>query len=252
MTFSVVCVFLSTWQFDRRQEALDAIKQVSENFDSSVVSISDLARTDSFDEKHEWRRVTMTGRYLNEAEVLVRNRPLNGQAGFLQIVPFRLESGEIVAIERGWLAVTSEYAAPENRPLPSSELQTVVGHLRPAEPTLNREAPNGQIATINIAALIDETNITGPIFQKLYVRMQSESQAVTQNPISLARPQLTEGNHLSYALQWILFALMAAGALVWAIRKEREAIIVGHKSARSRKVWGQADADAEDELLSKN
>lgn len=227
------------------------MSQVAENYDSPVVSLTDLASIDRFDEKHEWRRVTITGHYLVDAEVLVRNRPLNGQAGFLQVVPFQLESGEIVAIERGWLAVTSDYAAPENRPLPSAELQTVVGHLRPAEPTLNREAPSGQIATINIAALVDETKIAGPVFQKFYLRMQTESQAMVQNPISLGRPQLTEGNHLSYALQWILFALMAAGALIWAIRKEREAL-AGNKVDRGRRVLGQADADAEDELLSKN
>jgi cytochrome oxidase assembly protein ShyY1 len=54
----------------------------------------------------------MSGTYLTDKSVLVRNRPLNGQAGFLQLVPFKLDSGEIVAVERGWLAVTSEYEAP--------------------------------------------------------------------------------------------------------------------------------------------
>lgn len=250
VAFSVACVFLSTWQFDRRQQALDAMNQVAENYDSPVVALADLANIDTFDQKHEWRRVQITGRYLIDDEVLVRNRPLNGQAGFLQVVPFQLESGEVVAIERGWLAVTSNYEAPQNRPMPSAELQTVVGHLRPAEPTLNREAPSGQIATINIAALVAEVELQAPIFEKLYVRMQSESQAMTTNPASLSRPQLTEGNHLSYALQWILFALMALGALVWAIRKEREAMNET-KATRDRLVLGQADADAEDEILSK-
>ena len=37
----------------------------------------------------------------------------------------------------------------------------------------------------------------------------------------MPKPSLDEGNHLSYALQWVLFGLMAFGAFIWAIRNER-------------------------------
>ena len=62
---------------------------------------------------------------------------------------------------------------------------------------------------------------------------------------ALPKPQLDEGNHLSYALQWILFAIMAAAALVWAIRKELQA-----RAGIVRVVKKDRDADYEDELLS--
>jgi hypothetical protein len=63
---------------------------------------------------------------------------------------------------------------------------------------------------------------------------------------------LDEGNHLSYAVQWILFALMGFYALFWAIRQEREYRRLERdptyvpKSLRNRKV---TDGDIEDRLL---
>ena len=82
----------------------------------------------------------------------------------------------------------------------------------------------------------------------MYLRMQSESVAVATNPVQLNRPVLGEGNHLSYALQWILFALMAGGALIWGIKKEREALSSTVRVSRRKNV-GQVDAETEDQLL---
>jgi cytochrome oxidase assembly protein ShyY1 len=248
VVFSIACVYLSSWQFDRRQEALDAMDQLAMNYDSPIVDFSSVATLDSFDAKNEWLQVKVTGTYMTDSSVLVRNRPLNGQAGFLQLVPFRLDSGEIVAVERGWLPVTSQYDAPANPPLPSTARQEIIGHVRPSEPTLDRSAPSGQIATINIQALREEVDLGENTYMKMYLRMQSESVPVASNPEQLKRPVLGEGNHLSYALQWILFALMAGGALIWGIKKEREALTDKVRVSR-RKNLGQVDAETEDQLL---
>ena len=248
VVFSIACVYLSSWQFDRRQEALDAMDQLAMNYDSPIVDFTSVATLDSFDAKNEWLQVKVTGTYMTDSSVLVRNRPLNGQAGFLQLVPFRLDSGEIVAVERGWLPVTSQYDAPANPPLPSTARQEIIGHVRPSEPTLDRSAPSGQIATINIQALREEVDLGENTYMKMYLRMQSESVPVASNPEQLKRPVLGEGNHLSYALQWILFALMAGGALIWGIKKEREALTDKVRVSR-RKNLGQVDAETEDQLL---
>jgi cytochrome oxidase assembly protein ShyY1 len=55
-----------------------------------------------------------------------------------------------------------------------------------------------------------------------YLRMVTESPAEDSNPQPLTRPVLDEGNHLSYAVQWIIFAVMGFFALFWAIRQEQE------------------------------
>ncbi len=150
VVFSVACVYLSNWQFSRREEALVAMQQLAQNYDSDTVQLTDVASLGAFNKSNEWRRVEVSGRYLVDKAVLVRNRPLNGQPGFLQVIPFELADGNVVAVERGWLAAGDQYQAPTNSPLPSSEFQTLIGRVRATEPTLDREAPDGQLATINI------------------------------------------------------------------------------------------------------
>ncbi len=248
VVFSIACALLSNWQFSRRAEALAEMAQVAKNYDAVPVAIDLVSGFDSFDAKNQWRPVSLTGHYLVGNAVLVRNRPLDGQPGFLQVVPFQLKDGRLIAVERGWIASDSNYQPPKIIPMPSGESQTVIARVRPAEPTLDRGAPKGQLGTINIEALIRSQGIKDAIFSKTYARMASEELSQSSVPKALAKPELDEGNHLSYALQWIMFALMAVVALIWGIKKEREARGLSKARVTRRKVIGQVDAEVEDSL----
>ena len=241
--FSVACALLSNWQFSRRQEALAAMQQLAENYDAKPVALEELEDPDSLDQSNQWRPVTVTGHYLSANAVVVLNRPLNGVAGFLEIVPFQLESGNLVMIERGWVAANDRFEPPSVLPLPSGETQSVTGRIRISEPAMPTAQTKGRISSINAAELSQDQGIKDRLFSKLYLRMSSESISSATGK-QLPKPQLGEGNHLSYALQWILFAIMAAVALVWAIRKERQA-----RSGIAPAVKKDRDAEYEDELL---
>lgn len=247
--FSVACAFLANWQFNRRAEAVARIQQVADNYDQSPVALDALAKLNQFEAANEWRPVLLEGSFLPEQAVLVRNRPYNGFPGFLQLIPFRLSSGEIVAIETGWLPTGSKQDSPDLIPLPDSKPRTLVARIRAAEPSLNRDAPEKQIATLNIESLIEKSQLTGSIYKKIYLRA-GQSYTNGDLPKLLGKPSLTEGNHLSYALQWILFALMAFAALYWAIRKELEArALEKNPRAGVNKKRKKTDADIEDEIL---
>jgi cytochrome oxidase assembly protein ShyY1 len=61
----------------------------------------------------------------------------------------------------------------------------------------------------------------------------------------MPKPSLSEGNHLSYALQWLLFGIMAFGAFFWAYRNDRQQRLVAKGLAtRKPKRATQADEDA--------
>lgn len=246
--FAVACVFLSQWQFSRRAEAVARIELVQNNFDQSAVELDSLITSDDLPAELEWRPVTLTGNFLPENAVLVRNRPYNGQPGFLQLIPFVTSSGKTIAIETGWLPTGSKQDSPDLMPLPSEQTTTIVARLRPIEPTLNRDAPAGQLATINVETLITKENLQGKVYKNFYARASS-SFSTTDFPKVLPKPDLNEGNHLSYALQWILFALMAFGALWWAINQEQQAKRIAADPSyvpKSRKKLGDADKAAED------
>jgi cytochrome oxidase assembly protein ShyY1 len=249
--FSIACFFLSQWQFNRRSEALAKIQTVSNNYDLAPIPVEQVASLDSFDSSNEWRPVKLSGKFLAEHAVLVRNRPYNGSPGFLQVVPFQLASGEVIAIETGWIPTGSDNQAPKKIPLPLENQQSIVARVRPVEPTLNRDAPDKQIATINVEALIEKENLTGQVYKSVYARL-ANSYNNAEFPKVLPKPELSEGNHLSYALQWILFALMAFSALFWAIRQENQARrmrVDPNYQPKVRKKVGDADKAAEDAVL---
>jgi cytochrome oxidase assembly protein ShyY1 len=89
-----------------------------------------------------------------------------------------------------------------------------------------------------------------------YGMLASEEPSAASGELA-SKPQLTEGNHLSYALQWIAFALLGFVALAWAVRNERR--IASQASAQrgknqspsspQRSARKDRDAEIEDALL---
>ena len=95
----------------------------------------------------------LQGSYDVDGQRIVRNRPLNGQPGYEVVVPFRLVSGETVVIDRGWLPIgNNNPGRPDSVPAPPQGTMTVVVRLKPAEPALQRGAPDGQLASIDLPA----------------------------------------------------------------------------------------------------
>jgi cytochrome oxidase assembly protein ShyY1 len=89
------------------------------------------------------------------------------------------------------------------------------------------------------------------VADQLYLRMSAESTKVTSYPAQMAKPKLDEGNHLSYAIQWIVFGLMAFAALIWAIQQERLALRAATDPnfvRKARKKIGDEDKAYEDAL----
>lgn len=248
--FATACAGLANWQFDRRDQAVSKIQRMVANYDKAAISfdsISELALAEVT--LFEWTPVELSGNYLTDQELLVRNRPIAGQPGFIQLVPFQLKSGEVVIVERGWIPANSELA-PATKKTPANKSKVLVARVRLSELTPNRNSPDGFATSIHLESL--EVTLGVTLEQQFYLRLISESPGETSSPQPLSKPALDEGNHLSYAVQWILFALMGFFALFWAIRQEQEYRRIEKdskyvpRSLRNRK---RTDGDIEDELL---
>jgi cytochrome oxidase assembly protein ShyY1 len=133
---------------------------------------------------------------------------------------------------------------------PSDQSKVLVARVRLSELTPNRDSPDGFATSIHLESL--ETTLGTTLEQQFYLRLISELPGEASSPQPLNKPTLDEGNHLSYAVQWILFALMGFFALFWAIRQEQEYRRIEKdptyvpRSQRNRK---RTDGDIEDELL---
>ncbi|HWH97513.1 MAG TPA: SURF1 family cytochrome oxidase biogenesis protein [Pseudolysinimonas sp.] len=244
IVFAVICGLLSWWQWSRRADAVDEIVKIEANYDAPPAALDDLLPDlDSAVDDVEWRPVMVTGRYLTDEQLLVRNRPRNSAAGFEVLVPLRLADGTVFVVDRGWVPSGTTPEAPDSVPKAPSGEVTVVVRLKPGEPTIpGRGAPEGQLATVRlpeVAALLEAPTYTG-----MYGLLVSEDPAPAESPLAALKPVEDEGPHLSYALQWIMFGILAFIGLVWAVRRERK--IAAGETPRARR---ERDAEVEDALL---
>lgn len=249
VVFSIACWFLSQWQFSRQQEVVTANQIINKNFDVSPVPISQLLQiSEGWDSNLEFRPVKLNGRYLADSSLLVRNRPYDGQPGFLQLVAFELTSSEVIWIERGWLPTGLNQDTPDAIPQVDQSEREVIIRLRPSEEQDLRAAPEGQLPNIDIpraSATLPATKI----YLQAYGRLVSEQPEMGRG-VDLGKPQLSEGNHLSYAFQWIIFGLMAFGAVFWNISQDRRRIR-GQMPRKLASLNRDKDAEIEDQILEK-
>ena len=251
--FSIITSMLSWWQFSRREERVVRIEQVLANYDKTPVEMTDLVwNLDSNGQTSaEWTPVRVSGTYLPEEAVIVRNRPLSGQAGFLQLVPFLMDSGQILMVERGWLQAGSDVTVPAANPLPEAVSHKLVVRLRAPEPDLGRAAVEGQLASIHPGDLSDKLSKYGELLTDRYGRIVTEDPSYQLAPMPMPMPSLNEGNHLSYALQWILFGLMAFGALIWAYRNDKR-LRLEEQGLIAPKVRRKTQSDLDNEFEDQN
>lgn len=244
--FAVVCGLLSQWQFDRNEQTTTQIALVERNYDATPVPLDQLvAADDELPADAEWHPVSLQGQYLADQQVLVRNRPHGGTSAFEVLVPFHDQSGRVLLVDRGWVA-PAEDSSPGVVPAPPAGDVSIVVRLRPGEqlPASGRSAPASQVPTINLPTIAEKVNpelITGA-----YGLLVSESPAPAEHLGGFASPTEDPGPHLSYAIQWILFAIMGFAFIGYVIRTE---IVKAKEDAgeRPKRVKRRRDHDADDE-----
>jgi cytochrome oxidase assembly protein ShyY1 len=150
-------------------------------------------------------------------------------------------------VSRGWLPTGSKQDFPDINPVPEGKLTSIVGRIVATEPELDRSAPEGQIASINPKLATRILNIDNAVTNG-YLRLASESPEMSAKLQSMPAPSINEGNNLSYAAQWIIFAIMAIWALVWRVRRDT-LLAKGALPAKKRRSRSDLDKDAEDEIM---
>lgn len=222
IVFSIACWFLGQWQMDRRMEALEEINKVVENYDIEPVAFQEHPDlfTD-FQDQDKWTPVKMQGRYLPEDTLIARNRPLAGRPGYEVLVPFELDNGQRIVVDRGWLPIGDTPGWPDEIPAPPADKVSIIVRAVGGEPTLeDRSAPEGQVASIDLVEI--QQTLGYPIATAGYGVMAAEAPEPVNQPSPLAEPTIDEGPHLSYSMQWFTFGLMSF--LVWGYMARQRAI----------------------------
>lgn len=265
LIFSIACVLLGNWQFDRRAEARAEIERLVSNFDSVAVPLAEeVPDLDAFDEDaQKWRTVVVSGEYL-DGVYLARNRPGPSSEGVGSdlIQALRADDGRVFFIDRGWVAVdggAAERGDFDATALPAAPTGrvTVEARLRASEPAISgRSSTDRTVASIDLHELSALAGVEGHAYTAAYGMLVSEDPAGEHGTLP-GEPEHDEGPHLSYALQWYVFIMIGAIGVAYAARREFRSLNAGseavaaqdRRDAERRRRRGPTDADEEDALL---
>jgi cytochrome oxidase assembly protein ShyY1 len=199
--------WLGRWQFHRLEDRQRDNAVVERNESANAVPVAEvLAPGREVDEGDEWRLVSASGTYLPDDTVIVRYRTRDGSSGVDVVVPLQTPDGTVLLVDRGWMATENSGAVPDDVPAPPSGEVTVTGYVRADATGDSARVSDGSTRSISSKEI-------GPaIGREVYggfVDLASEDPA-PETPLEKAElPDLGNGPHFFYGLQWWFFGLLA-------------------------------------------
>jgi cytochrome oxidase assembly protein ShyY1 len=215
---SVLLVFLGIWQLNRLDDRRARNAAIEANTQMDIAT----ATQELGASEDEWRRVTLSGRYLTESEVSVINRSQDGVAGDNIAVVFETENNGLFVVNRGFVPLTVS-----SRSLPEDPL-SIVGFIRPNQTRGALGAIDSSTKGTKEFQRFDLERIKNSLGINIntayYVQLIKESPSSNSPwPMPVPFPEVDEGPHFSYAMQWFFFSFVAlAGWAVVIARKIRE------------------------------
>ena len=210
----VAMIAAGFWQLDRLQQKRDRNHEIVSRSEQPTKEVRSLGpardyRSIETAKALQYRQATATGRYLPDEEVLAGQPSKDGDPGAWVLTPLRLDDGTIVAVNRGWIpnggryqAVPKEYRAPTGEVtvtglVMASEVRGFIGHTDPPTGHLT------QLARLDVVRL--DRQVEGHLLP-FYLQLSTQRPAVRDDdPQPADPPELSEGPHLSYAIQWFTF-----------------------------------------------
>ena len=225
IVFVVATITLGFWQLRRLDERRAQNAVVESRLGRQPITLSDIDAAltpidgNSVDPSElEFTPVTARGSFMEAGAIRVRSQVVNGQAGTHSVYALDVGDGSAVLVNVGWLPL-------EATPGPIADLYPndveITGLLRATQirGSFGQTEPEGhleRVARIDIARI--QRQIELPLLP--YWIQLIEPNDPSRLPIPPAVPDLDEGSHLSYAIQWFSFALIAIGGYVALVRKE--------------------------------
>jgi cytochrome oxidase assembly protein ShyY1 len=220
IAFTYLCFsVLAPWQLGKNTRTSRENNQIEYSLSTPPVPLkSILPQQDSSAPNEQWRRVTATGHYLPDVQVLARLRVVEGDQAFEVLAPFVVDDGPTVLVDRGYVRPEPGSHVPEF-PRPPQETVTLTARLRDSEPLPKDKEPFSrdgvqQVYSVNIpqVSALTKTPLAGSYLQLI------ENQPGGLGLIGV--PHLDAGPFLSYGIQWISFGILAPIGLGYFVYSE--------------------------------
>ncbi len=227
-----VMVNLGEWQIDRLHQRQERNATIVANEKAPVRPYADVF-TRTLTDADAWQRVEAIGTFDADHQFVVRYRNNGDQSGYQILTPLRTSTGAVL-VDRGFVHLPGGQQIPTAAPPPPSGQVRVLGYVQRSEQGRRGAiVPNGdQVRLINSPAL--QQVLPYPIADGFISTISMDpAQGGDFKPLDL--PEISDGPHFWYAVQWFMFTGIALlGIFVFIrgdLRDRRQARDAGSTAA---------------------
>lgn len=221
-TVAAVLVCLGFWQLHRHGERQDANARIRSAMSRPPVDLSELVPAVAGDAVGSRGRaaalpdysvVTAVGVYLPDHEVLIGHRSYRGRPGMWLATPLELRGagleggdGGVVLVVRGWVPRRGGTAGGDRDAAPPGGRVEVTG-LAFASLEGGRVAVTGPDGRPELSKVdLDRfEEVSGLEVSDIWLQLSEQVPPQPELPVPVPSPELGDGPHLSYAVQWFFF-----------------------------------------------
>jgi cytochrome oxidase assembly protein ShyY1 len=217
------CVQGALWQYDRYETRHANNELIRKN-----ISIATLLTEDELSSKTAseiaWRSISLEGNFDPSKEFLIRNRYHEGKYGFGVITLFISNSGKRYWIDRGWVIAGKDAQTPPVIQKVDSLPIEITARVRTSE---IESRVQGSVFALPVAdstpKLVKWNSEQAIETEPIYFDLISSSNPEVTPEVATALPELSDGPHLAYSFQWILFIFLVLFAWYLVLREDRKA-----------------------------
>ena len=197
----LLCLWAAQWQYQRGVDRHARNVLIAEQSQLPPIEFQNLLG-DIAD--YEWRKISLKGSFDDKNQILLRNRYHDGMYGFEQLTLFVFDERKIW-VDRGWVKAGSDATVPPQLQPTNQGLISIDGRLR-----LDSSLPRGKFFAVandserNLVSQLDARR--GIQTEKFYIDLISASDDSMNPDVPVELPELSDGPHMAYALQWLFFA----------------------------------------------
>lgn len=215
-----VFVYLGEWQLDRLEQRRARNAATVANEQRPIRPLAEVF-TKPITDADQWQRVEAVGTFVADQQLLVRYRRNGDERGYEVVTPLRTAAG-VVLVDRGFVATGPGVRMPAAAPPPPTGEVRLVGHVRRNEEGRRSAVTpvNGQLRLINsdaIGAALGYPVLNG------YISLLEVTPPQSGGFVPIEPPEIDEGPHFWYALQWFGFTGVAVAGIVVFIRADLRA-----------------------------
>ena len=200
------CLFAAQWQFGRGSTQSETNRIIAANLDLPSLSMQDIADLDSV--RNQWRKISLTGKFSQSHQELVRNRYHEGKFGFEVLTLFSTTDGENFWVDRGWVAAGPNAATPPNVEPIASETLEILARIR--SENLSRQLQGSFFVTrVSSEKPKSIEKLQGIDANAYYLDLLGSPDGRVKPLTDIELPELSNGPHYAYGIQWLAFAVLA-------------------------------------------